>query len=68
MLLGIAELLDVQVPRVLFLIRRMQEMLGKDYVSALPDVHVSIGRGRALPPAADAKNAAPVFAPFRATF
>ena len=58
---GIAELLDVQVPRILFLIRRMQEMLGKKYVSELPDAHVCgqgdrttcrTSRGPSFPPPA----------------
>jgi hypothetical protein len=45
---GIAELLDVQVPRILFLIRRMQELLGKKYVSELPDSHVRVKQQKLL--------------------
>eukprot|EP00730_Choanoeca_flexa_P007610 TRINITY_DN12358_c1_g3_i10.p1 TRINITY_DN12358_c1_g3~~TRINITY_DN12358_c1_g3_i10.p1 ORF type:complete len:462 (+),score=79.28 TRINITY_DN12358_c1_g3_i10:1852-3237(+) len=40
---GLAEILEVEMPQVLYLIRRMQEFMGKDYVSQLPDI-----RGRYL--------------------
>ncbi|EDQ85124.1 uncharacterized protein MONBRDRAFT_29620 [Monosiga brevicollis MX1] len=40
---GMAEILDVEMPRVLFLLRRLQHIMGKQYVSELPDA-----RGRFL--------------------
>lgn len=36
-LLGLAELLNVNCPRVLYLIRRCQSLMGKTYVTELPD-------------------------------
>ena len=46
MLFGIAELLDLEVPTILNLIRRNQEMMGKEYVAALPDGKGSLLCGR----------------------
>lgn len=37
MLFGLAELLDLEVPTILHLIRRNQEMMDKEYVAQLPD-------------------------------
>ena len=40
-LLGMAEILDVEMPQALHLLRRMQAFMQKEYVSELPDVRVS---------------------------
>lgn len=40
MLFGLAELLNLEVPTILDLIRRNQNMMEKEYVSELPDARV----------------------------